>query len=56
MAQKSAKTVPENDGGKDMKAVKLLPIKVDTVQDLDGGQNRERPGVIGHQNQRRYCA
>jgi len=28
-------------------------IKGDTVQDLEGGQHRERPEMIRHQNQRR---
>ena len=53
VAQKSAKTVPRNDGEKDMSEVNLFRIKGDTVQDLEDGQNRERPEMIRQQNQRR---
>jgi|GEM_PF-6903474 len=55
-AQKSAKIVPRDDGEKDMSEVNLFRIKGDIVQDLEGGQNRERPEMIRHQNQRRSCA
>lgn len=53
VAQKSAKTVPRNDVEKDMSEVNLFRIKGDTVQDLEGGQNRERPEMIRYQNERR---
>jgi len=53
---KSAKTVPRNDGEKDMSEVNLFRIKGDTVQDLEGVQIRERPEMIRYQNQRRSCA
>ena len=53
VAQKSAKTVPRNDREKDMSEVNLFRIKGDTVQDLEDGQNRERPEMIRQQNQRR---
>ena len=56
MTQKSAKAVLRNDGEKDMSEVNLFRIKGDTVQDLDGGQNWERPEMIRRQNQRRCCA
>ena len=56
VAQKSTKTVSRNDGKKNMSEMNLFRIKGDTVQDLEGGQNRERPEMIRRQNQRRSCA
>jgi len=53
VAQKSAKTATENDGKKDMNEVNIFRIKRDTVQNLEGWKNRERPEMIRHQNQRR---
>ena len=44
VAQKSAKTVPKNDGEKDMSDVNLFRIKGDTVQDLEGGQSSREKG------------
>jgi hypothetical protein len=55
-AQKSTKTVPGNDGEKNMSEMNLFYIRGDTAQDLEGGQNREWPEMIRHQNQRRCCA
>ena len=38
MEQKSAKTVPENDGEKNIREVNLFRIKGNTVQNLEGGK------------------
>jgi len=38
-----------------MSEVNLFRIKGDTVQDLEDGQNRERPVMTRRQNQRRCC-
>ena len=55
-AQKSTKTVPRNDGEKNMSKMNLFYIKGDTAQDLEDGQNQEKPEMIRRQNQRRRCA
>ena len=56
VARKGAKTVPENDGEKNMSEVNLFRVKGDIVQDPEGGQNRERPVMIRRRNQRRCRA
>ena len=39
-----------------MSEMNLFRIKGDIVQDPEDGQNRERPVMIRHRNQRRCCA
>jgi hypothetical protein len=39
-----------------MSEVNLFRIKGDTVQNLEDGQNRERPVMIRRRIQRRCCA
>ena len=39
-----------------MGEMNLFYNKSDTAQDLEGGENREWPELIRHQNQRRCCA
>jgi histidinol phosphatase-like enzyme len=51
VAQKSTKTVPGNDGKKNMSEMNLFYIIGDTAQDLEAGQSRwEKAKLLSTRN------